>query len=155
MDLLEKSIGTAILMMLPFSSYATSFKSLSFDFKKDMKCSQTEDSMYCINEKKNIILNLTIKERASSDSLMTYKKHLSKNIAKTINYRSKLKSVEKIYLSDRAWIISNHYESEYPSFFTQYYASVKGKNAYLLSISYKEGKLSDKELEKFSKTLKF
>ena len=86
---------------------------------------------------------------------MTYKKHLSKNIAKTTSYRSKFKSVKKVYLSDRAWIISNHYQSEYPNFFTQYYASVKGEKTYLLSISYKDGQLSEKELETFSKTLTF
>jgi hypothetical protein len=149
-----KNITAIILIFFSMNSQAESVKGLSFDLKKEIKCHETELGMHCLSPDKGIIINLTIQKRDKGDNLIKYKKHLEKNISKG-KYASKMNKTAKVFLNGRQWISSNHYQSEFLKYFTQYYACVKGENAYLISVSYKPKSLNKNEISIFSKSLKF
>jgi hypothetical protein len=136
------------------SAFSAKLNGLEYSLDVDVKCSDVSDGIFCISQKKDLLLNITIQERKSGDNLINYKNILKSKIVKAYEHVSKVKSIEKIFLNGRAWISSNHYESEFPKYSTQYYVSMKGDKVYLISISYKDGVLDEQSILKFSKSLK-
>lgn len=144
-----------ILPCLAFSkSTPQKFKNLVFKIDEKYKCNEIKTGLFCVSKDKTVIVNLTIRKREKTDSLRNFKTHLEKSMAKTVNYTSKFIEVKNTFLNKVKWIYAKHFQSEFPGFYTQYYATVKGENAYLLSISYKKDNFSNKEQKTLTNSIK-
>jgi hypothetical protein len=155
---MHKVLKLSLILSLIIPSFAIAkptvkkIKKLKFSIDKSFDCSEINTGTFCISKNKDIIVNITARTRQKDDSLRKYKTHLESSMAKTVNYTSKFIEVKNTFLNKVKWIYAKHYQSEFLGYYTQYFATVKGANAYLVSISYK--KKEDTRIDLITKTLK-
>lgn len=133
---------------------------LFFEKSEEYECNQgNKIRQFCINEKDQTIIVITVKQRGRSDSPADYKSALKKpklTNAPKGSFISGPVQRKAVVVNDHPWQFIEHKNSEFPDFTTKYYVSVRGDMAYLISFSLPTGKLKSLEpsIDKMVSSLK-
>ncbi|NPU13075.1 hypothetical protein HL666_20095 [Bradyrhizobium sp. 83002] len=118
---------------------------ISFELPSGWTCALEETEWVCSDEtevkQRTAIIILTAKERGDIDRFDLYEDHLSTSRplmdsnGLPTGRSSTVEFVKRETIGDRIWVRSRQFESEVPNFFTEYFATVDGRIAILVTFS--------------------
>lgn len=144
-------VRAAFLAMLTLAAgraaHASTFQNsyVEFELPDEWTCGLEETEWVCSDERegkrKAAIIILTAKFRGEEDRLDLYEDHLATTRPITdadgnpVGRSSRVEFVRREKIGERTWIHARHYESEVPSYFTDYLASTDDDVAVLVTFS--------------------
>ncbi|SCB28442.1 hypothetical protein GA0061099_1004156 [Bradyrhizobium yuanmingense] len=140
-------IVSQLLLACITAAHSETFRNayISFELPSGWTCALEETEWVCSDvtesKQRTAIIILTAKERGDTDRFDLYEDHLSTSRplmdsnGLPTGRSSSVEFVKRETIGDRVWIHGRQFESEVPSFYTDYFATVDGRIAILVTFS--------------------